>query len=82
MGSNETFGEHVSENESRFYDWTDGLKMLKGNYVATKQTDAFVEALTDIGLKIKLLGTLSMYRVFGSLLNTAVIAIRSIGRKG
>jgi len=81
MGSHETFGQHVSENESRFYDWTDGLNMLKGNHVATKQTDAFVEALTDISLKIKLLGR--FLDVFtGFWITQRSLLIRPIRREG
>ncbi|KAJ3510838.1 hypothetical protein NLJ89_g4449 [Agrocybe chaxingu] len=44
-------------NQSRWADWTDGLNMLRrdGGHVASKETAGFVQALTEIGLKIKLL---------------------------
>lgn len=45
-------------DSSRWADWTDGLNMLRkdGGHVATQETAGFVHALTEIGLKIKLLG--------------------------
>jgi engulfment/cell motility protein 1 len=48
----------IAPDQSRWADWTDGLNMLRrdGGHVASKETAGFVQALTDIGLKIKLLG--------------------------
>ena len=42
----------------RWADWTDGLNMLRrdGGHVGSEMTAGFVTALTEIGLKIKLLG--------------------------
>jgi engulfment/cell motility protein 1 len=53
-----SLADQVAENASRFSDWTDGLNMLRkdGGHVATTETAEFVQALTEIGLKIKLLG--------------------------
>lgn len=50
----------IAPDQSRWADWTDGLNMLRrdGGHVASKETAGFVQALTEIGLKIKLLGTL------------------------
>lgn len=53
----ESLGDHVATDPSRWADWTDGLNMLRreGAHVATSETAGFVHALTEIGLKIKLL---------------------------
>ncbi|CUA68886.1 hypothetical protein RSOLAG22IIIB_08133 [Rhizoctonia solani] len=55
--SKNSLADQVAENASRFSDWTDGLNMLRkdGGHVATTETAEFVQALTEIGLKIKLL---------------------------
>jgi len=47
----------IAPDPSRWADWTDGLNMLRrdGGHVASKETAGFVQALTEIGLKIKLL---------------------------
>ena len=52
-----SLGDHVATDVSRWADWTDGLNMLRkdGLHVATEETARFVHALTEIGLKIKLL---------------------------
>jgi engulfment/cell motility protein 1 len=49
----------VAPDQARWADWTDGLNMLRrdGGHVASAETAGYVQALTDIGLKIKLLGT-------------------------
>jgi len=56
----ESLGDHVATDASRWADWTDGLNMLRrdGGHVATSETAGFVHSLTEIGLKIKLLGEL------------------------
>lgn len=48
--------DHVSENAPRFSDWVDGLNMLKNSQITTRDTESYVQTLTEIGLKIKLLG--------------------------
>ena|ERR1700761_1734558 len=50
--------DQVATDASRWADWTDGLNMLRkdGGHVATPETAGFVHALTEIGLKIRLLG--------------------------
>lgn len=52
-----SFADQVAPDQSRWADWTDGLNMLRrdGGHVASKETAGFVQALTEIGLKIKLL---------------------------
>ncbi|PFH51834.1 hypothetical protein AMATHDRAFT_2737 [Amanita thiersii Skay4041] len=47
----------IAPDSSRWADWTDGLNMLRkdGGHVASTETAGFVNALTEIGLKIKLL---------------------------
>jgi len=52
-----SLADQVATDMSRWADWTDGLNMLRrdGGHVATQETAGFVHALTEIGLKIKLL---------------------------
>ncbi|CAL1714582.1 unnamed protein product [Somion occarium] len=47
----------IAPDKSRWADWTDGLNMLRrdGGHVASQETEMFVQALTEIGLKIRLL---------------------------
>jgi engulfment and cell motility protein 1 len=54
-----SLADQIAPDLSRWADWTDGLNMLRrdGGHVASKETAGFVQALTEIGLKIKLLGT-------------------------
>lgn len=48
----------IAPDQSRWADWTDGLNMLRrdGGHAHSTETAGFVQALTEIGLKIKLLG--------------------------
>lgn len=52
-----SFADVVATDTSYWADWTDGLNLLRrdGGHVATQETAGFVNALTEIGLKIKLL---------------------------
>lgn len=52
-----SLADQIACDQSRWADWTDGLNMLRrdGGHVASKETAGFVHALTEIGLKIKLL---------------------------
>ncbi len=54
-----SLADQIAPDQSRWADWTDGLNMLRrdGGHVASQETAGFVQALTEIGLKIKLLGT-------------------------
>jgi hypothetical protein len=47
----------VALNTSQFSEWTDGLGMLRGEggVVSTKETADYIQILTDIGMKVKLL---------------------------
>lgn len=56
-----SLGDQVAPDQSRWADWTDGLNMLRrdGGHLSSKETAGFVNALTEIGLKIKLLGNIS-----------------------
>lgn len=56
-----TLAAQVASDQSRWADWTDGLNMLRrdGGHVASQETELFVQALTEIGLKIRLLSTCS-----------------------
>lgn len=53
----ESIADQIALDHSTWADWTDGLNMLRkdGGHVATQETAAFVNALTEIGLKVKLL---------------------------
>ncbi|THV05549.1 hypothetical protein K435DRAFT_646919 [Dendrothele bispora CBS 962.96] len=52
-----SLADQIAPDASRWADWTDGLNMLRrdGGHVSSKETASFVQALTEIGLKIKLL---------------------------
>ncbi|KAK0189031.1 ELMO/CED-12 family-domain-containing protein [Armillaria mellea] len=52
-----SLADQIAPDQSRWADWTDGLNMLRrdGGHVASQETAGFVQALTEIGLKIKLL---------------------------
>jgi engulfment and cell motility protein 1 len=58
-----SLADQIAPDMSRWADWTDGLNMLRrdSGHVASKETSDFIQALTDIGLKIKLLGECSVY---------------------
>jgi engulfment/cell motility protein 1 len=53
-----SLADQIAPDQSRWADWTDGLNMLRrdGGHVSSKETAGFVQTLTEIGLKIKLLG--------------------------
>lgn len=53
-----SLADQIAPDQSRWADWTDGLNMVRhnGGHVATQETAGFVQALTEIGLLIKLLG--------------------------
>jgi engulfment/cell motility protein 1 len=53
-----SLADAIAPDASRWADWTDGLNMLRrdSGHVASKETADFIQALTEIGLKIKLLG--------------------------
>ncbi|CAK5267685.1 unnamed protein product [Mycena citricolor] len=52
-----SLADQVAPDQSRWADWTDGLNMLRrdSGHVSSDETAGFVQALTEIGLKIKLL---------------------------
>ncbi|PWN49241.1 hypothetical protein IE53DRAFT_155849 [Violaceomyces palustris] len=47
----------VALNQSQFSEWVDGFNMLRGEggLVSTKETADFIQILTEVGIKIKLL---------------------------
>ncbi|KAI0923725.1 hypothetical protein AcV5_009196 [Taiwanofungus camphoratus] len=55
--SGASLADQIAPDQSRWADWTDGLNMLRrdGGHVSSQETEVFVQALTEIGLKIKLL---------------------------
>lgn len=62
-----SLADQIAPDQSRWADWTDGLNMLRrdGGHVASQETAGFVQALTEIGLKIKLLGEFCEYVHWG-----------------
>ena len=56
-----SLADHVATDQSTWADWTDGLNMLRrdGGHVTSDETAGYIKALTEIGLRIKLLGTYS-----------------------
>lgn len=59
LSANEgSMADQIAPDKHTWADWTDGLNMLRsnGSHIATQETADFVQALTEIGLKIKLLG--------------------------
>ena len=56
-----SLADQIAQDASRWADWTDGLNMLRrgGGHAGTQETADFVQALTEMGLKIKLLCMLS-----------------------
>jgi len=52
-----SLADQIAPDQSRWADWTDGLNMLRrdSGHVTSQETAGFVQALTEIGLKIKLL---------------------------
>jgi engulfment/cell motility protein 1 len=55
--SESSLAELVALNQSQLSEWTDGLSMLQstGGLVSTKETADYIQILTDIGVKVKLL---------------------------
>lgn len=53
----ESLADQLANDQSRWADWTDGLNMLRrdSGHVTSEETAGYIKALTEIGLKIKLL---------------------------
>ncbi|KAI6041249.1 ELMO/CED-12 family-domain-containing protein [Pisolithus marmoratus] len=56
-GGGESLADQIATDLSRWADWTDGLNMLRrdSGHVTSEETAGYIKALTEIGLKIKLL---------------------------
>lgn len=65
-----SLADQIAPDQSRWADWTDGLNMLRrdGGHVSSKESAGFVQTLTEIGLKIKLLGN-AFFRSVNSVYN-------------
>jgi engulfment/cell motility protein 1 len=52
-----SLADQIATDQSTWADWTDGLNMLRrdGGHVTSDETAGYIKALTEIGLKIKLL---------------------------
>ena len=69
--SGSSVADQIALDQSAWADWVDGLNMLRsGGHVASNETDMYVQALTEIGLKIRLL---SEYLSYFSLLTSFVV---------
>ncbi|KAH7890792.1 ELMO/CED-12 family-domain-containing protein [Phlebopus sp. FC_14] len=58
LSANEgSLADQIATDQSRWADWTDGLNMLRrdSGHVTSDETAGYIKALTEIGLKIKLL---------------------------
>ncbi|KAF9218953.1 hypothetical protein BS17DRAFT_718897 [Gyrodon lividus] len=58
LNANEdSLGDQIATDQSTWADWTDGLNMLRrdSGHVTSDETAGYIKALTEIGLKIKLL---------------------------
>lgn len=86
-----SLADAIAPDVSRWADWTDGLNMLRrdSGHVASKETADFIQALTEIGLKIKLLGALAFcktsqpFHIISALLDlhtSSLLPTRSIWR--
>ncbi|KAG6331407.1 hypothetical protein ID866_7685 [Astraeus odoratus] len=53
----ESLADQIAADQIRWADWTDGLNMLRrdSGHVTSDETAGYIKALTEIGLKIKLL---------------------------
>ena len=78
-----SLAEQIAPDQARWADWTDGLNMLRrdGGHVASQETELFVQALTEIGLKIKLLGAFPRYTC-STVRTEHVVLCRSIWGEG
>lgn len=56
-GGGQSLADQIATDQSRWADWTDGLNMLRrdSGHVTSEETAGYIKALTEIGLKIKLL---------------------------
>ena len=79
-----SLADQIAPDQARWADWTDGLNMLRrdGGHVASQETELFVQALTEIGLKIKLLGTYFLLLTSAPRADVLVVCDRSVGREG
>lgn len=52
-----SLADFIALNASQFSEWTDGLSMLRseGGMVSTKETADYIQIMTEIGVKVKLL---------------------------
>jgi len=52
-----SLADQIATDQSAWADWTDGLNMLRrdSGHVTSGETAGYIKALTEIGLKIKLL---------------------------
>jgi len=80
-----SLADAIAPDSSRWADWTDGLNMLRrdSGHVASKETADFIQALTEIGLKIKLLGACHWFcRAHGELTQSnPLFLLRPLGRQ-
>ncbi|CAG8828490.1 4021_t:CDS:1, partial [Dentiscutata erythropus] len=50
-----SLADFVATDLKQFSEWTDGLNMLFDKNIGSKDTAEFIQVLTEIGIKVKLL---------------------------
>lgn len=56
LGADTVLAEFIAPDQATLSEWVDGLNLLlPDGYIATKETADYIQALTDIGVKIRLL---------------------------
>jgi engulfment and cell motility protein 1 len=80
--SGSSLADQIAPDQSRWADWVDGLNMLRrdGGHVSSKETEMFVQALTEIGLKIRLLSMLHFLSCPFRIADKACVPCRSFWR--
>jgi engulfment/cell motility protein 1 len=79
-----SLADAIAPDISRWADWTDGLNMLRrdGGHVSSKETADFIQALTEIGLKIKLLGACNIFPALPRALPTRAYPLSRLDLSG
>lgn len=78
-----SLADQIAPSQSQWADWTDGLNMLRkdGGHTASPETEVFIQALTEIGLKIKLLGrATSLWRAWDPAKTHHIVQIFLVNR--
>lgn len=56
ISQDSTIAEFIAPDQTTYTEWLDGLNLLlPDGFISTKETADFIQVLTDVGVKIKLL---------------------------